>query len=64
MRSVSATAAKNINLKKGASLVLQQPVQWRKTIADVQLDDPVCYCADVQNWAAATLEDAVKIDAM
>jgi hypothetical protein len=64
MRSVSATAAKNISLKKGASLMLQQPVQWRKTIADVQLDDPVCYCADVQNWAAATLEDAVKIDAM
>jgi hypothetical protein len=32
-------------------------ISWTRTIADVRLDNPDNYCADMRLWAASVLED-------
>lgn len=42
---------------KGAKLSEFDAIVWSRTIADVRLDNPVIYCADVELWASSVLAD-------
>jgi hypothetical protein len=42
---------------RGAKLLEFDTIIWTRTIADVRLDDPKVYCADVTRWAASVLTD-------
>jgi hypothetical protein len=42
---------------KGTELSEFDTIVWTRTIADVRLDDPETYCADVRLWAASILAD-------
>lgn len=35
----------------------EREIRWSRTIADVRLDSPTHYCADVRAWAAAVVAD-------
>ncbi len=35
-------------------------IVWTRTIADVRLDDPQVYCADVRQWAESVLADTER----
>jgi hypothetical protein len=43
---------------RGEKLAEFNTIVWSRTIADVRLDDPAVYCADVQRWAASIVADA------
>ena len=45
------------SVTKGAKLPEFDDIAWSHTIADVRLDNPENYCADVQIWAKSILAD-------
>jgi hypothetical protein len=45
------------SITKEAKLTEVNAIQWTRTIADVRLDNPDSYCADVVQWATAVLTD-------
>jgi hypothetical protein len=46
------------SVTKGAKLSEFYSIHWSRTIADVRLDSPEHFCADVRVWAASILEDS------
>jgi hypothetical protein len=46
------------SITKGPKLAEFDMIAWSRTIADVRLDDPQTYCADVERWAESVLADA------
>lgn len=42
---------------KGVKLSEFDTITWTRTIADVRLDDPEVYCADIKLWATHVLAD-------
>ena len=42
---------------KGAKISTLDGLVWTRTIADVRLDTPEVYCADVRTWATGVLLD-------
>jgi hypothetical protein len=44
-------------MTRGGRVALPAGFSWSKTIADVRLDNPEVYCADVVEWARAVLSD-------
>jgi len=49
------------NLTKGPKLAGVESIVWSRTIADVWLDTPSLYCADVQEWAVGVLSDTESL---
>ncbi|MBI3942354.1 MAG: hypothetical protein HY326_05020 [Chloroflexi bacterium] len=45
------------SITKGAKLAEFDTIVWSRTIADVRLDNPTVYCADVELWAQSILAD-------
>ena len=45
------------SVTKGAKMSGLDGIVWTRTIADVRLDTPDLYCADVKLWAAGVLSD-------
>ena len=45
------------HVTKGAKLSEFDTIVWSRTIADVRLDNPETYCADVKLWAKSVLTD-------
>jgi len=43
---------------RGEKLGEFSAIVWSCTIADVRLDDPAVYCADIHRWAASIVADA------
>ncbi|MBK8899784.1 MAG: hypothetical protein IPM53_01250 [Anaerolineaceae bacterium] len=44
-------------ITKGEKLSEFDTIVWSHTIADVRLDNPEIYCADIKRWAITVLED-------
>lgn len=42
---------------RGSRFAEFDSIVWSRTIADIRLEDPAVYCADVKAWAASILED-------
>jgi hypothetical protein len=42
---------------QGEKIAAVEEIVWTRTIADVQLDDPEVYCADVRLWAISVIAD-------
>lgn len=49
------------SLVKGEKLAGVEKIAWRFTIADVRLDSPANYCADVRRWAESILVDSESL---
>jgi hypothetical protein len=49
------------NMTKGARLSEFDVIVWSRTLADVCLDNPEVYCADVRLWAESILKDNESI---
>jgi hypothetical protein len=49
------------SVTKGAKLAEFDTIVWSRTIADVRLDDPEVYCADVKLWAMSVLSDSQSV---
>jgi hypothetical protein len=45
---------------KGAK-ISTDGINWTRTIADVRLDNPKVYCADIELWAKSVLADTEKM---
>jgi hypothetical protein len=45
------------SVTKGARFPKFKDITWTRTVADVRLDSPETYCADVTLWAASILAD-------
>jgi hypothetical protein len=52
-----ASAQRRWSVTKGAKMAGLDGVVWTRTIADVRLDTPDLYCADVRLWAEGVLSD-------
>jgi len=49
------------SVTKGAKLSEFDAIEWSRTIAEVRLDNPDIYCADVKLWAMSVLTDTKKL---
>jgi hypothetical protein len=49
-----------ISSKDGLPII--NKTTWTKTILDVRMDDADIYCADINKWAMAVLEDAEGVN--
>lgn len=49
---------RTFSFTKGPKLPGVENIRWRYTVAEVRLDTPENYCADVRQWAAIILEDS------
>ncbi|HEX5501684.1 MAG TPA: DUF5946 family protein [Thermomicrobiales bacterium] len=49
------------SITKGDKLAGVDGIAWTRTIADVRLDTPEHYCADVRAWAASVLADTADL---
>ncbi len=49
------------SITKGEKLSEFDTIIWSRTIADVRLDSPEIYCADVKRWAISVLEDTADL---
>jgi len=45
------------NVTKGARFPKFGSISWTRTVADVRLDSPETYCADVRLWATSVLAE-------
>ncbi len=54
-RSRFDSGHRNWSVTKGAKLSEFDAIVWSRTIADVRLDNPETYCADVELWATSIL---------
>lgn len=52
---------KDWSLVRGEKLPGVEEIRWSLTIADIRMDTPEVYCADVRLWAAAVLKDSAGI---
>lgn len=52
---------RTFSFTKGSKLVGVENIRWRFTVAEVRLDTPENYCADVRRWAAIILEDSQSL---
>jgi hypothetical protein len=46
---------------RGAKLPGVERIHWTFTVADVRLDTPEHYCADVRRWAESVLADSARL---
>jgi hypothetical protein len=46
------------SVTKGAKFSKFANITWTRTVADVRLDNPETYCADIRQWATRVLADA------
>jgi hypothetical protein len=56
-RSRFSSRHRTWRVTKGANLSEFDAIVWSRTIADVRLDNPATYCADVELWAISVLAD-------
>ncbi len=49
------------SITKGEKLSEFDTIIWSATIADIRLDSPEIYCADVRHWAISVLEDTATL---
>ncbi len=49
------------SVTKGAKMAGLDGVVWTRTLADVRLDTPDLYCADVKLWAEGVLSDTESV---
>jgi hypothetical protein len=49
------------SLTKGAKSTQVDDIIWTRTIADVRIDTPEHYCADVREWAIAVLANTLPL---
>lgn len=52
---------RQFSITRGPKLPGVEQIQWRLSVADVRLDTPENYCADVRRWAAIILEDSQSL---
>ncbi|MBL8046303.1 MAG: hypothetical protein JNL09_07180 [Anaerolineales bacterium] len=52
---------RTFSFTKGPKLAGVENIRWRFTVAEVRLDTPENYCADVRRWAAIILEDSQSL---
>ena len=45
------------SITRGAKLVGFDAIIWSRTIADIRVNDPDIYCADIERWAKSIVED-------
>lgn len=57
IRAQLANGQRNWRVTTGEKLAEFVTIRWTRTIADVRLDDPERYCADVTRWAESVLAD-------
>lgn len=60
-RSKFDSAHRTWSVTKGPKLPEFDAVVWSRTIADIRLDDPETYCADVRLWAVSILKDTESL---
>jgi hypothetical protein len=46
---------------RGPKLPGVEQIHWTMTVAEVRLDSPEHYCADVRRWAASVLADSAAV---
>ncbi len=46
---------------RGPKLAGVEQIRWTFTVADVRLDTPEHYCADVRRWAESVLADSAEL---
>jgi hypothetical protein len=61
MQGQAAGSRKGWSLTRGEKLAGVAEIHWSRTVADVRLDSPEHYCADVLAWARSILEDTREI---
>ncbi len=49
------------SITKGPKLSEFETIVWTRTIADIRLDNPESYCADVELWARSILADTKQL---
>ena len=49
------------SVTRGPKLPGVELIHWTVTVADVRLDSPEHYCADVRRWAASVLADSAAL---
>jgi hypothetical protein len=60
-RPVFDNRRRSWSITKGAKLPGVEKIAWTYTIADVRLDTPETYCADVRRWAESILDDSERL---
>lgn len=60
-RQKFARSQRTWSITKGEKLTGVEEIKWRYIIADVRLDAPELYCADVQRWAESILADSESL---
>ncbi len=61
MAQALASGERTFSITRGPKLAGVEDVAWTRTIADVRLDSAAHYCADVQAWAAAVVNDSAAL---
>lgn len=56
-RAKFANGQRSWRVTTGEKLAEFATIRWTRTIADVRLDNPELYCADVTQWAMSVLAD-------
>ena len=59
-RSRMDSGRRTTSITRAPKLAEFSTISWSHTIAQVRLDTPEIYCADVQQWAAAVLADTAS----
>ena len=49
------------SITRGPKLPGVEAIKWSRSIADVRLDTPEIYCADVRLWAASIIKDSEQL---
>ncbi len=49
------------SVTRGPKLAGVEQIHWTFTVADVRLDTPEHYCADVRRWAESVLADSAEL---
>src|SRR4030066_27450 len=60
-RDRSDNANRKWSITRGEKLPGFEQIAWSRTIADVRLDTPEHYCADVRSWAMSILADSESL---
>jgi len=61
LRRLHGGSLTNRSYTRGPRLLGVEHIAWSMTIADVRLDTPETYCADVRAWASQVLKDTDEI---
>lgn len=60
-RDVVDSGKRKFKIKSKTGLPVIARATWKKTICDVRTENAAIYCADVELWARAALDDALEI---